>query len=417
MVALHEDVDAWMRHGPARLRDPFAPEAWAARARWLAPGMQRDPALLATFAAAHFEADPAGDQLVAWLAEGERPEARSQFERAVRHGLASVAAPAPAVTAFFQDAERVPAWLDRRKLLLASSLYHRTYSGARQVLFTLGLLSGYVSGAVAKVLASTGALEHMAVRRLAETNKFVTDVYGAGALSHGSAGFQSVVRVRVAHAMVRRQALKRGFDVAQWGVPINQADMALTALQFSITYVLGLRAIGFHVSRAEADAVLHLWRYVGGVLGVRGDLLPGSESEARQQLRLCIASQAGPTNDSRTLAGALLRVPEQLTTGALSVRAARAILRWNAGLARLVLGKIAADALGLPSGPTTLAPLVTYPAVFAAECVRRSVPFGTWLATVAGRRLAERSANVPIIDGPKRGTVARERHDAVQAHP
>lgn len=374
---------------PSRLRDPFAPEPWARRAALLAPGLTRDPAQLASFGAAHLEGDALADALVGWLSAGPSKERRAAFEAALSQGIRALPRPAPELAAFFADVERVPPWLDRATIGVASDLYHRAFPAAERVLFSASLLAGYVSSGIAKTLVGTAALERMAVRRVAETQQFVTDLYGPGALARTSPGFRTTVRVRVLHAMVRSQLLARGFEVARWGLPINQADMAATALQFSITYVLGLRALGVHVSAAEADAVLHLWRYAGRLMGVRDELLPRTEDEARRQLRLTLASQAGPDDDSRALAKALVTMPRTLALPPALRHLADMDFAFRAGFARLVLGEEAADGLGLPKSAARYAPIALFPLVYTTECVRRITPFGTRIAVRAGRRLAE----------------------------
>jgi ER-bound oxygenase mpaB/B'/Rubber oxygenase, catalytic domain len=376
---------------PLRYRDPFTPEPWARNVARLAPKIVRDEPQLHSFAVAHMEGDPLADELVTWMLADRSGQARASFELALTGGLAGVSEPAAPLAAFFEQVERVPAWLDRACIERASALFHRAYWGSERVLFSTGLLAGYVSGAVSKVLTATGALERMAQRRAAETQKFICDVYGPGSMARFSDGFITTIRVRVMHAMVRRQLIARGFDVGSWGVPINQADMAATALQFSITFVLGLRGLGFHVSAEEADAVLHLWRYTGMLMGVRSDFLPSTEAEARRQLRLSVASQAGPDDDSRALARALISIDLRPGGDAAARRLAKLDMRYREALARLALGRDAADALGLPNTIWTCIVPLLIPLVFAAECLRRLVPGGNRIALKLGRRRARNS--------------------------
>lgn len=380
---------------PWRYRNPFSPEPWARNFSRLAPSMVRDEAQLSSFASAHMEGDPLADALVAWLSSDRTGRASASFELALSCGLTSVVDPPAPLRAFFEAIERVPAWLDRTRIERASALFHRAYWGAERVLFSAGLLAGYVSGGVSKVLTATGALERMAQRRAGETLKFIGDIHGPGNMSRSSGGFASSVRVRVMHARVRRQLIARGFAVSEWGVPINQADMAATVLQFSITYVIGLRGLGFHVSARDAAAVFHLWRYVGLLMGVRAGLLPSTEEEARQQLRLSIASQAGPNEDSRALARALTAI--DLAPGADSFvkRWARSDMCFRVALARLALGDEAADALALPDTVWKFLVPAVVPPIFVAECVRRCVPGASGFAVRLGKRMArERQASL-----------------------
>jgi hypothetical protein len=149
--------------------------------------------------------------------------------------------------------------------------------GHGYVLFSVSLLAGYVSAGITKTLVATGELERMAPRRIAETSKFVDDVYNSKTLGRSSDGFKSTIRVRIMHAFVRRKLLRAGWDVQRWGVPINQADMAGTVLSFSISYLLGLRMLGFVITRRERHALINLSRYFGRLHGVEDALLPANE--------------------------------------------------------------------------------------------------------------------------------------------
>ncbi len=66
------------------------------------------------------------------------------------------------------------------------------------------------------------------------------------------------------------------------GLPINQTDQAATLGLFNGTLLLGVRALGYRVSRDESRAVMHLWKYVGWLMGIDDEWLFDSE---RQQHR------------------------------------------------------------------------------------------------------------------------------------
>lgn len=57
------------------------------------------------------------------------------------------------------------------------------------------------------------------------------------------------------------------------------------------------------------EELLHLWRYTGYVLGVREELLPATEAEARTLWELITLTQALPDEDAKALADALLQSP------------------------------------------------------------------------------------------------------------
>ncbi len=127
----------------------------------------------------------------------------------------------------------------------------------------------------------------MAPRRVAETSHFVEAVYASRTLERDSEGFKSAIRVRIMHAFVRHKLLRSGWDTGRWGVPINQADMAGTVLSFSVTYLIGLRMLGFVIQRRDREALVHFWRYTGRLLGVSDALLAATERGLSAALAGC----------------------------------------------------------------------------------------------------------------------------------
>src|SRR5690606_14584775 len=155
-------------------------------------------------------------------------------------------------------------------------------------------------------------LDRGAYRRLAETGRFVTEVSQTDGMRRFADGFKTTVRVRVLHAQVRRMlSLSPEWDAKAWGVPINQADMAGTVIEFSLLVLQGAREMGFHFAHEEAEAVVHLWRYVGLLSGVEPKLLEELETEERGMrfAHMVKLVQPGPDQDSLDLAHALRRVP------------------------------------------------------------------------------------------------------------
>jgi hypothetical protein len=237
-------------------------------------------------------------------------EGRALFERALEHGIDSIPEAPEPLRAFFSEIEEAPLWLERGSLLRACRVVRRFALWHDYVLFSVSLLAGYASAGITKTLAATGELEAMAPRRIAETSKFLEDLYESPGLERASKGFKSAIRVRMMHAFVRDKLLRDGWETDRWGLPINQADMAGTVLSFSITYLIGLRLLGFVIPRGDREALIHLWRYTGRLLGVAESLLPVNEKQSLRLLWLVASTQEGPDDDGRALARALLRVPQ-----------------------------------------------------------------------------------------------------------
>jgi hypothetical protein len=355
---------------------------------WLMGASKPDDALITHYRRAHFQGDASADALVEWMHEVGVSEGMATFEQALEQGLDSIANPPGPISAFFAEIEAVPAWLNRSALARACKISENAALGHGYVLFSLSLLAGYVSAGITKTLVATGELQRMAPRRIAETTKFVNDVYGSMTMERATDGFKSTIRVRVMHAFVRRKLLRSGWDTERWGVPINQADMAGTVLSFSITYLLGLRMLGFLIPKRDRKALIHLWRYVGRLLGVHDTLLAATEGESVRLLWLAASSQEGPDEDGRALAQALLAVPTAYGGhGRMGGLLGSFDAAFCAGLTRFFVGDAAADGLGLPDTPWKYALMAIAPANLCSEVVGRAIPGAARAKSRIGRAL------------------------------
>lgn len=345
------------------------------------------------------ETDPLADALVAWM--HEVPSGRASFERAVERGIDAIDQPEPPLAAFFAEVDTPPAWLDRDLVRLGTETMLRVGAGGYAALGSVSLMSGYLASAAVKPLTATGALTRMARRRLIETSKFVLEVSLSGEVDRFSSAFRAALRVRVIHAMVRR-ALRRdpAWRTEAWGEPINQHDMAATNLQFSSVYVLGLLAQGYLLSRREREAVMHLWRHLGRLSGVTEALLPRSFREGLELGWIINRSEAGPDDDSRALAAALMEATGAVHRDSLGATVGGLRTRLQLGYSRFVLGRRAADALGLPDDLYRFAPLVLGPATAAVEIARCVVPGAHALSVKLGAHFAQRAIDQALEGKP-----------------
>src|SRR5690606_34616941 len=93
---------------------------------------------------------------------------------------------------------------------------------------------------------------------------------------------------------------------ARLGLPVNQVDMQATYLGFSVVHLLALKGTGVVVTPGDAHAMMHLWRYIGWVMGVEDELLYETEREGRIGLYHNLLSQAPPEESSVALGRALV---------------------------------------------------------------------------------------------------------------
>lgn len=221
-----------------------------------------------------------------------------QLRQALEHGIDSVPDAPPALAEFFAEVETTPEWLDRDLVEEGALVFRRLGQNAQDVLLQLSLVGGYRFGGPTDLLVATGGLTGgQTLRRLAETQKWGASLTDPGSLLPVTGeGWRLTVHVRVMHALVNH-AFEGRWDAETWGLPINQADQASTLGLFDGVLLLGARALGVPISRRDSDAVMHLWRYVGWLMGVHEDFLVESEWE-RHRIDYHVLLAQGPLTDA-----------------------------------------------------------------------------------------------------------------------
>lgn len=373
---------------------------------------------LRTFAQAD---DPLADAVVRMFAARPRRDGRALFERALAHGIAALNDPPDELWEFFHEVERTPYWVDIDRIERGARTITRTGLVGMIPLGDMSLMGGYLASRAVKTLVGTGDLEHTAARRLAETATWWIDITTPGALRPGETGYACALRVRLVHAHVRSAMNRRDdWDYAAWDRPVNQVQTAGTLLLFSLVFLLGTQLLGVRYTRREREDVLHLWRYVGWLMGVDDELLPGGEDDAWRLMWLLAATEFIPDEDSKRLAKVLLEQNADIgrRLGPLSGVVGKAAVSVHASISRMLLGKSNADYLGLPNHRITSAAVLGLAAAnFAAETARRRLPGATVLQERLGalsrkQYLAQVRKAMPLEGDHRRAMDAGERTDA-----
>jgi len=226
------------------------------------------------------------DELGARLADAIRMRAGQpgkvtmrQFRTALEQGVAAVPDAPDALRDFFAEVETVPDWVDQDRIERGATVFRRMGRNAGDILLQLSLIGGYRFGGPTDLLVMTDGLTGPAtVRRLAETQKWGVSLQSPQALRPYAEGWRLTVHVRLMHALVNAEYADR-WDSERWGLPINQTDLASTLGLFDGVPLLGCRLLGARFTRQESDDYMHLWRYVGHLLGVDPDFLVDREHD------------------------------------------------------------------------------------------------------------------------------------------
>jgi hypothetical protein len=326
--------------------------------------------------------DPLAEAVMDEFARMPESEWRALLDLALAKGLEAVPhAPEP-LRALFHQLESVPFWVDRDRCNLGGATFLRCRLGFA-VLAMLALPIIYSWPAGNKPLALSGQLVHRASQRLKDTTRYVFAVCQPDGLSRFSEGFAMTVRVRLIHAQVRRLLLDSGqwrSDV--WGAPINQCHMAGTNLMFSVGVLDGLTRLGYRFEPVEREALVHLWRYAGYLLGVENELLIADEFEGHRLLDLMFAFEPQPDDDSRALVDALMQTSYTYVRNFKAGQLCSVNLCY--GISRALIGDEQAAALRYPKTPWKWLVPAIRPATWLVETARKFSTRVQALATVAG---------------------------------
>ncbi|MCB9656038.1 MAG: oxygenase MpaB family protein [Polyangiales bacterium] len=236
--------------------------------------------------------DPLTDAFAARIPELGYPKARAMVDQAAAHGIDSVPDAPPELVALLRAMEAVPAWVDWDAIERASE-HARLFSAlGGEALTRVAFMMTYVNGYQGLPMVITGALtSDSAAKRMKETTSTFKLATLPGALRRGGEAYQSAVKVRVMHAMVRTSLLRRPtvWDFGVYGTPIPQVDQMGAAL--TINYRLAQRALarGRGFSTAERG-VVEQGRYLASLLGMHDQFLSDDPQQIVETWQMCQAT-------------------------------------------------------------------------------------------------------------------------------
>lgn len=250
--------------------------------------------------------DELADALVRAVRE-EKSLTMPQVRTALTEGVDAVPGAPEALRAFFAQLESRPAWVDDGLLARGGAAARRIGKDGFDILAFGSLLGGYRSGGALQPLVRTGRIGEETLKRVGETGQWWLACTAPGGMDRHGEGWRLSVHVRIMHAFVNYH-LERDPDW-DWefrGVPINAYDRAGTIGSFSTSYLLQARVLGIRIPRKDADAIMHLWSYVGWLMGVEEQWLPRTERIGRRVLGNVIAGFSGPEESSKQLGAGLI---------------------------------------------------------------------------------------------------------------
>lgn len=374
----------------ARTTAPLRPFAW--------PSPDATDGEAAALRRALLTGDEPSDALVRAIRE-DRTVTLAQFRQALAEGIGAVPdAPAP-LRAYFALLEDTPDWVDRDRIELGARTLRRVGSDVGDVLAYGSLLGGYNNSGPLPVLIASGRLTgERTRRRIAETGTWWNGCTAAGGLDRFGDGFALSVHVRLMHAFVGyHHEHETDWDSGERGLPVNQFDQAGTLGLFSITFLLHTRVLGMRYTRREADAVLHLWCYVGWLMGVDPRWLPFQERAGLRMIYQIGASSPAADENSYALARSLVELPLHTHHARFETLRRRYEYERGLSLATTLLGPAGVRALRVPIRPPWYPALRFVVNVAKHHVLGRFPAGGRYLQALGERQL--RQTRLRVLDG------------------
>ncbi|MFC9898298.1 oxygenase MpaB family protein [Nocardia sp. NPDC127579] len=333
--------------------------------------------------------DPRMDELVEWMYSEGMDSVRPMFDSALRDGIVSVPEAPEPLRQFFLHVETPPTWLDPARVHRGERVFRSGGADGLYIARDVSFLGGYLASGFNKTLLCTGALEKGPARRFAETLQWALDVSSDDGMARFGRGYRSTLHVRLIHAIVRRHvAALPNWRAAEWGLPINQTDMAATLVGALIAPFVGALAMGMVPRRSELEDAAHLARYTGWLMGVEEQRLPRG---FRDGVRIVYHSLTAITNPDETtpqLAVPMGDDPRGWHYPNMATLRGRLARSQHLSIATMFLGRSSMRELGLPGNTLPWYPLLRIP-VNLSRSVQARFPGGLDRAAARGRRQQE----------------------------
>ena len=291
-----------------------------------------------------YQADQPADEAMAHiLANKGKEEAYRIFDLLIRNiEMPSNQLPSE-LQPFFEATQSLPSFADDDAIAEAHRFFLDHGAKCLFLLYYKSLPLLYCISKGAPVLVRTSRLTNedqslrIFARRIAETGQFLIDVMTPGELTIRGRGIQSIQKVRLIHAAIRQFLIAEGWDEQGLGLPINQEDMAMTLMTFSVAVLDGLEQFGIHEPPALQEAYFHTWRAIGHNLGVVEELLPDNVAEGRLLMNKILDRQAAASEEGQLLTQSLIDFAQSMLRNEKLAPAPETIIRYLIGTERASL--------------------------------------------------------------------------------
>ena len=296
--------------------------------------------------------DPIADALMELLSELPQEEASNLLRLVMSTEAGDDLDDTPSLLREFQESTRTPpAWLDLEALEPGIRMFHRNANLVLGGMIGGVLVEGFSTN-IAKSFFITGRLRDQGVRRLKQNNRHMVEIFMPGGLAMDGDGWKLSVRIRLAHAQVRRLLnTSDDWDYNAWGIPISSAHVGFAIAAFSARLLKHIKSLGATYNDEERKSFMDVWRYTGHLMGIPETILFRDEAEALEIFKIGLTCEPSPGVESIVMANALIN-SAPLVAGIAEPKERRNLTKYVFGLSRALIGSPLADELMYPPSLT-----------------------------------------------------------------
>lgn len=239
--------------------------------------------------------DPVADAYAALFPKLGFKKARAMLDQALEEGIDAVEDAPQELIDFIRTMETPPEWLDWDKIDSNLENARLMWALVGDMIIRVAFMLTYVNGYQGLPMIMTGALTtESAAKRMKETISTFKLATLPNALKRDGEAFKSAAKVRVMHAMVRTNLLRKPdhWDYSVYGVPIPQVDQMGAALNLNYNLAkLTLKRKGPNGKFSKRSAAaIELPRYLAYLLGMHDQFLSDNPKQIADTWNMCQAT-------------------------------------------------------------------------------------------------------------------------------
>ena len=306
------------------------------------------PEIAANYIAHTHIGDPLGEEMTEDLAEFGSRESMRLIEAAMNREGDEALRDAPAsLRKFFREAETPPEWLEYSAFAPSVRMFHRNSQMVLAAFVAGVLIEGFTTN-IAKSFFITGRVRDQGVRRLGQNNRHMLEIFLPGGLYRDGDRWKLSVRIRIAHARLRRLLRNsEDWDAEAWGAPISAAHLGYAISSFSARLLKHMKTLGADYNDEEYNSFMAVWRYSGYLMGIPESILFHDADEALKLYDVGQMCEPDSPIESVVMAHSLVN-SAPLIAGMTNPEDRRRLAKYVYRIARSLIGREAAESLMFP---------------------------------------------------------------------